>query len=626
MRITDIQFRLCEAGLRNWQFVEIHTDEGITGVGEGTVEGQALTVKARVEEMSRYLLGTDPRDIALHTRNLTRDPFWVCGYVSGSALAALEMAMWDISGKKLGVPVWRLWGGPIRDRVRVYANGWYFSVESPEDWGDRAGEVVELGYTAMKFDPYGKAGPRISREELDRAEAVVREVRRGAGPKTDLLIEAHGRFDLHAYIQAARAVEPFDCFWYEEPIVPGNHAALPQLAESVSIPVATGERVFSRHDARELLELRAVTVLQCDVCHCGGLEEIRKIAAVAETYSVAVAPHNPNGPVATAACLAIDAVIPNFMIQEMITPWDVDWRDDVVTGSPRVVDGLPADPRPTRPGRGARARRTGQTPIRSQRIADIQERGLVERNMTSDEFAGKVAVVAGAGRGIGRAVVRDLARSGADIAMCSRSAGELDALAAEVREMGRKVVAVPTAVAEWDQVEAFASKVHNDLGPVDILSNNAGVSRATWRSVIDINLTGIYHVARAVINDMPRGGKIINTGSGAGENAVANQSSYNASKAGVQMFTGVLVLEVWDRGICVNTLIPGPVATLIADWSMNPASEEAILAEFQGKPAPHGPSEIVKPAGEVAEFVHHIFSLAESGPTGQIFSIARRPF
>ena len=256
--------------------------------------------------------------------------------------------------------------------------------------------------------------------------------------------------------------------------------------------------------------------------------------------------------------------------------------------------------------------------------------------MTSDEFAGKVAVVAGAGRGIGRAVVRDLARSGADIAMCSRSAGELDALAAEVREMGRKVVAVPTAVAEWDQVEAFASKVHNDLGPVDILSNNAGVSRGsgpvaesdrdTWRSVIDINLTGIYHVARAVINDMPRGGKIINTGSGAGENAAANQSSYNASKAGVQMFTGVLALEVWDRGICVNTLMPGPVATMMAkNWATG-SSEEEILAEFEGRPAPFGPSSLVKPASEVADFVHYILSMAETGPTGQIFSLNRRPF
>jgi galactonate dehydratase len=350
MKITDIQVHLCEAGYRNWLFVEIHTDEGVTGVGEGTTEGQVLTVKARIEEMGRYLLGKDPQDISLHTQLLTRDPFWVGGYVSGSALAALEMAMWDISGKKLGVPLWRLWGGRIRDRVRAYANGWYFGVEGPEDWGDRAGEVAELGYTAMKFDPFGRAGPRISREELDYAQAIVREVRRGAGPGADLLIEAHGRFDIHAAIQAARAVEPFDCFWYEEPVIPGNHAALRQLADAVSIPVATGERVYSRQDARELLELHAATVLQCDVCHCGGLEEIRKIAAVAETYSVAIAPHNPNGPVATAACLAIDAVTPNFMIQEMFTPWDVDWRDTVVIGSSRVVDGYIEVP--DRPGLG----------------------------------------------------------------------------------------------------------------------------------------------------------------------------------------------------------------------------------------------------------------------------------
>jgi NAD(P)-dependent dehydrogenase (short-subunit alcohol dehydrogenase family) len=256
--------------------------------------------------------------------------------------------------------------------------------------------------------------------------------------------------------------------------------------------------------------------------------------------------------------------------------------------------------------------------------------------MGNEDFAGKVAVVTGAGRGIGRAVVRDLAASGADIGMCSRSSEELEALAAEVRAMGRKVVAMPTDVADWDAVQAFAGVVKAELGPADLLFNNAGVSMghgplaesdpAVWRKVIDINLTGVYHVARAFINDMPRGSQILNTGSGAGENAGTNQSSYNASKAGVHMLTGALSLEVWDRGILVNTLIPGPVATLIANWSMDPVSEESILAEFKGKSAPQAPSEIVKPASEVADFVHYVFTMPESGPTGQIFSIARRPF
>ena len=242
----------------------------------------------------------------------------------------------------------------------------------------------------------------------------------------------------------------------------------------------------------------------------------------------------------------------------------------------------------------------------------------------------------GAGRGIGRAVVRDLTAAGADIGMCSRSAEELDALAEEVRGMGRKVVALPTDVAEWGQVNAFAEAAKAELGPVDLLFNNAGVSMgespltgsdpATWRRVIDINLTGIYHVARAFINDMPRGGQILNTGSGAGASAGPNNTAYNASKAGVHMLTEALSLEVWERGILVNTLIPGPVATLIANWSKNPVSEESILEEFGGKSAPQAPSEIVKPASEVADFVHYIFTMPESGATGQIFSIARRPF
>ena len=197
-------------------------------------------------------------------------------------------------------------------------------------------------------------------------------------------------------------------------------------------------------------------------------------------------------------------------------------------------------------------------------------------------------------------------------------------------------MARPTDVSEWDQVQAFSEDVLDEFGHADLLFNNAGTSidrgpiaqsdPAAWRLVIDVNLTGIYHVARAFINDMPRGGKILNTGSGIVHCPPPNTSSYTASKAGVHAFTGVLALEVWDRGICVNTLMPGPVATMMAkNWATG-SSEEEILAEFEGRPAPFGPSSLVKPASEVADFVHYILSMAETGPTGQIFSLNRRPF
>jgi galactonate dehydratase len=326
----------------------------LIGTGEATLEGQEATVGGRLEDFKRYLIGKNATDIGLHLRNLTRDPFWVGGYVAATALAAVEIALWDLLGQQLGVPVWQLLGGRIRDRVRVYANGWYFGVSSPEQWGERAGTVVELGYDALKFDPFGRAGPVLDRESHDHAVAVVEAVRQAVGPKTDLMIEAHGRFDVESAVRAARNLEPFACYWFEEPVPPGNATALADVSRRSPISVAAGERIHSRFDARELLTLNAVSVLQPDVVHTGGIVETCKIAALAETWFVPVAPHNPNGPVATAATLAVDAVLPNFLIQEMLAPWDVPWRDEVVEGSPRVIDGMLTIP--DRPGLGVRLR------------------------------------------------------------------------------------------------------------------------------------------------------------------------------------------------------------------------------------------------------------------------------
>lgn len=350
MKITDIRVHTCFAMWRNWVFVEVVTDRGLIGVGEATLEGRELTVAGHVEDLRRVLLGRNPLDLRTIIRDLTRDPFWIGGYVAQSGLAAVEMAMWDLIGQKLRTPVWQLLGGRVRDRIRVYANGWYFGATTPESWATRAGEVVELGYDAMKFDPFGTSGPVIDRDSLDRSVAIVEAVRRVVGPRVDLMIEGHGRFDVHSAIRVARALDPFDAFWFEEPIPPGNPVALAEVRRASPIQIATGERSFSRLDYRELLTVGATAVIQPDVIHAGGIAETLAIAAMAETWMVPVAPHNPNGPVATAASLVVDAIAPNALIQEMLAPWDAPWRDTVVEGSPRVVDGHLAIP--DRPGLG----------------------------------------------------------------------------------------------------------------------------------------------------------------------------------------------------------------------------------------------------------------------------------
>ena len=260
MLITDVRVHTCFAMWRNWVFVELVTDAGLTGVGEATLEGRELTMAGHLEDLHRTLVGKDPRDLRAIVRSLTRDPFWTGGYIAQTGVAAVEMAMWDLIGQDLRVPVWRLLGGRVRDRIRVYANGWYFGVSSPESWAERAGEVVELGYDAMKFDPFGTAGPVIDRETLDRSVAIVEAIRRSVGPRVDLLIEGHGRFDIHSAIRVANALAPFDCFWFEEPIPPGNAAAMAEVRRASPIQIATGERLFSRFDYRELLTAGAASV------------------------------------------------------------------------------------------------------------------------------------------------------------------------------------------------------------------------------------------------------------------------------------------------------------------------------------------------------------------------------
>lgn len=256
--------------------------------------------------------------------------------------------------------------------------------------------------------------------------------------------------------------------------------------------------------------------------------------------------------------------------------------------------------------------------------------------MTDQSLAGKIAVVTGGGRGIGRSIALYLARAGADIALCSRTSTEIEAVAGEIRALGLRALALPVDVSEWEQVDSFARAVVAEFGHIDILVNNAGGGfevapvaesvPADWREAVEINLFGTYHMIRACLDDIARGGKIINITSGMGLKANPGNSSYSAAKAGAHMLTQCLAMEIWDRAIDVNDIIPGLVATTNVDWAEDRSSVESVLAEFEGKQPPFAPSERVKHPDELGELVLWVASMPEGGPTGQSFSLARRPF
>lgn len=328
MKVTKVKTFAVDCFRTNWMFVKVYTDDGIDGVGEATLEYKEKALTGAVEHIRDYLVGEDPRDIERHVHAIYRDAYWRGGAVLMSALSAVEMALWDILGKSLGVPVYRLLGGKIRDRVRLYVNGWFVGAKTPEEFGEKAKSAVRRGVSALKWDPFGKAYLELSNADLTRALNCIQAVRDAVGPDVDLLIEGHGRFDVPTGIRIARELEPFRPYWFEEPTPPDNLEALRAVREKSPVPIAAGERLYTLKDFRALFEMRAADFIQPDVSHAGGILELLKIAAVAETYYIPFAPHNPSGPVANAATLQLAACVPNFRILEIMYS-DVVWRKEV---------------------------------------------------------------------------------------------------------------------------------------------------------------------------------------------------------------------------------------------------------------------------------------------------------
>lgn len=325
MKITDVKTFVVDCFRTNWVFVKVYTDEGIAGVGEGTLEYKEHALEGAVEHLKNYLLGKDPRNIERLYHDIYRDAYWRGGAVLMSALSAVECALWDILGKSLGVPVYTLLGGKANEDCRIYVNGWFAGEKTPREFAEKAKIAVKKGVTAMKWDPFGKSYLQISNADLTNALECVAAVREAVGDKIDLLIEGHGRFDVPTGIKIAKELEQFKPMWFEEPVPPNNLEALKAVRDKSPVAISAGERLYTRFDYNELFRTRACDYIQPDISHAGGIMELKKIAAIAEANYIPFAPHNPSGPVANAATLQLAACCPNFCILEIMYS-DVDYR------------------------------------------------------------------------------------------------------------------------------------------------------------------------------------------------------------------------------------------------------------------------------------------------------------
>lgn len=310
MKITEMKMYQVPP---RWLFLKIETDENICGWGEPIVEGRASTVQAAVEEMKTYLIGKDPLKIEDHWQVMYRAGFYRGGPVLMSAIAGIDQCLWDIKGKYLNVPIYELLGGSCRDKLQVYC---WIGGDRPQDVVSAAKEKYRQGYRAVKMNATEEMHYIDNYRKIDEVIERVGAIREALGNEMGIAVDFHGRVHKSMARTLAKELENFRLMFIEEPVLPQNNEALRDIANYTSTPIATGERMFSRWDFKNLLEAGYVDIIQPDLSHAGGISECKKIAAMAEAYDVSVAPHCPLGPIALAACVQLDACTPNVSIQE----------------------------------------------------------------------------------------------------------------------------------------------------------------------------------------------------------------------------------------------------------------------------------------------------------------------
>ena len=341
MKIKDIQTLVVNAEMRNWVFVKIITDQDIYGWGEATVEWKTRAVVGAIEDLKPLVIGKDPRQIKQNYQIMTKHGFWKLGVIGMSAISGIEHAMWDILGKSLETPVWQLLGGKVRDKVKIYTHlgmgdmkAVYRDTMNVAGLTDHAQKLVDLGYTAFKvvFIPFTHF--TVTNQELKNVNLLMSSLRDKVGDDIEIMVDFHGRCGSgRSAIQYVKELEPYKPMFIEEPIQPGDTSTLLQIKESINCPLATGERLIGLQEFEPIFHLRAVDIAQPDLNHCGGLLEAKGIAAAASVANIAIAPHNPNGPIAGAAALHFASSTPNHIIQEVMDQ-SVPWYNDVISTSP----------------------------------------------------------------------------------------------------------------------------------------------------------------------------------------------------------------------------------------------------------------------------------------------------
>ena len=355
LKITGARTIVVGAPWRELTFVELLTDRGLVGVGEVRMVNKTSTLVACLEELApRYVIGSDPFDVERLAWNILRADYGRPEEITQSALAAFEVACWDLMGQALGVPIWKLLGGRMRDRVPAYANGWYQADRDPKAIGRLARAVVARGYRALKLDPFGAASAEIPARDRRKAVEIVAAVRDAVGPDVQIMVEMHGRFTPSTAVKVATLLEPYEPEWIEEPVPCENPKAMARVRAATNLPIATGERAHTPEDIRPFIEDGLMDIVQVDLTHFGGLLAMKRLAGWADAYSLLMAPHNVCGPVGTMANLHFAVSTPNYKVLEHFNDFADPWVQDLVDHPPRVDESDGCFAVPERPGLGLR--------------------------------------------------------------------------------------------------------------------------------------------------------------------------------------------------------------------------------------------------------------------------------